>query len=193
MPRLCVFAGSSPGRRDAFATAARELASVAVARGYGLVYGGGRVGLMGVLADAAMAAGGDVIGVIPEALATKELAHRGITRLEVVASMHERKAAMAELADGFLALPGGIGTMEELFEVLSWAQLGLHDKPCGLLDVYRYYQPLLAFLDGGVATGFIKPKHRALLIVESDAGNLLDRFEEKWRARSPKPFDATIT
>jgi uncharacterized protein (TIGR00730 family) len=191
--RICVFCGSNQGDRTVFRETAAALGRELVARGYGLVYGGGNVGLMNVIANAVLAAGGVAIGVIPSALVDKEVAHRGLTELRVVASMHERKAAMAELADGFLALPGGIGTMEELFEVLSWAQLGLHDKPCGLLDVDRYYQPLLAFLDGGVAAGFINPKHRALLIVESDAGDLLDQFEEKWRARSPKPFDATIT
>lgn len=191
--RICVFCGSNQGNRTVFRETAAALGRELVARGYGLVYGGGNVGLMNVIANTVLAAGGVATGVIPSALVDKEVAHRGLTELRVVASMHERKAAMAELADGFLALPGGIGTMEELFEVLSWAQLGLHDKPCGLLDVDGYYQPLLAYLDGGVATGFIKPKHRALLIVESDAGNLLSRFEEKWRARSPKPFDATIT
>src|SRR5262245_8546915 len=132
MKRLCVFAGSSPGRRESYAAAARDLAALAVERGYGIVYGGGRVGLMGILADATLAAGGEVIGVLPEALATKELAHRGLTRLEIVASMHERKATMADLASAFVALPGGIGTLEELFEVFTWGQLGLHSKPCGV-------------------------------------------------------------
>ena len=191
--RICVFCGSRDGTRTVFRETAAALGSELVARGYGLVYGGGNVGLMNVIANAVLAAGGVATGVIPRALVEKEVAHRGLTELRVVASMHERKAAMAELADGFIALPGGIGTMEELFEVVSWAQLGLHDKPCGLLNVGGYYQPLLVFLDGGVATEFIKPKHRALLMVETEPNNLLDRFEEIWRTRSPKRFDATIT
>jgi uncharacterized protein (TIGR00730 family) len=176
MERICVFAGSSPGRRDAYAAAARDLARVAVERGYGLVYGGGRVGLMGVLADAALAAGGEVIGVIPRALATKELAHRGLTRLEVVASMHERKARMAELASAFVALPGGIGTLEELLEILTWAQLGLHGKPCGALDVAGYWDDLGRLLDRAVHESFLRAEHRGMLLIESEPRRLLDRF-----------------
>jgi uncharacterized protein (TIGR00730 family) len=185
--RICVFAGSSPGRRETYAAAARDLATTAVARGWGVVYGGGRVGLMGVLADAVLAAGGEVIGVIPRALEGKELAHRGLTRLEVVESMHERKATMAELAAAFIALPGGIGTLEELLEILTWGQLGLHHKPCGLLDVDGYWDDLGRLLDRAVEERFFKPEHRRMLLVERDAAALLDRFEayqppvvEKW-------------
>jgi len=182
MKRICVFAGSSPGRRAAYAAAARDLATTVVARGYGIVYGGGRVGLMGVLADAALAAGGEVIGVIPSALADKELAHRHLTRLEVVASMHERKALMADLASAFVALPGGIGTLEELFEILTWAQLGLHAKPCGVLDVEGYWDGLGPLLDRAVDESFLKPEHRGMLLVDTDAAHLLERLE---RYRSP--------
>ena len=188
--RLCVFAGSSVGRRDTYAAAAGDLARIAVARGYGLVYGGGRVGLMGVLADEALAAGGEVIGVLPRALATKELAHRGLTRLEVVASMHERKARMAELSSAFVALPGGVGTLEEMFEVYTWGQLGLHRKPCGVLDVDGYWDDLGRLLDRAVEEGFLRLEHRRMLLLEVDATRLLDRFEAyqppeipKWIAR----------
>jgi hypothetical protein len=188
--RLCVFAGSSVGRRDTYTAAARDLASVAVARGYGLVYGGGRVGLMGVLADAALASGGEVIGVIPGALATKELAHRGLTRLEVVASMHERKARMAELSSAFVALPGGAGTLEEMFEVYTWGQLGLHRKPCGVLDVDGYWDDLGRLLDRSVEEGFLRLEHRRMLLLDVEPARLLDRFEAyqppeipKWIAR----------
>jgi len=164
-----------------------------VARGCGLVYGGGNVGLMNVIADTVLGSGGEVIGVIPNALVSREVAHRGLTELRVVQSMHERKALMAELSDGFIAMPGGIGTMEEIFEVLSWAQLGLHDKPCGLLNAAGYYDPLIQFLDHAVSADFIKPQHRALMIVEERPAALLDRFEQAWRARSPTPFDSTVT
>jgi uncharacterized protein (TIGR00730 family) len=174
---LCVFAGSSVGRRGLYAAGAQKLARAAVARGYGVVYGGGRVGLMGVLADAALVAGGEVIGVIPEALATKELAHGGLTRLEVVPSMHQRKARMAELATAFVALPGGVGTLEEIAEVYTWAQLGLHAKPCGLLDVAGYWDELGRQLDRAVAERFLRVEHRRMLILESDAERLIDRLE----------------
>ena len=156
-------------------------------RGLGLVTGGGRVGLMGVVADAAMAAGGEVIRVIPEALAAKEVAHAGLTELRVVGSMHERKALMAALSDAFVALPGGYGTLEEFFEVLTWAQLGLHPKPCAVLNVAGYYDPLLALLDHAVAERFVKPIHRSLVLVEVEPERLLDRLRdyrppavEKW-------------
>jgi uncharacterized protein (TIGR00730 family) len=158
-----------------------------------LVYGGGNVGLMNVIADGVLALGGHVTGVIPNSLVRKEVAHQGLTDLRVVGSMHERKALMAELSDGFIALPGGIGTMEEFFEVLSWAQLGLHEKPCGLLNVGRYYDPLIHFLDRAVAEDFIKPKHRGLLIVASEAGQLLDGFEVFQRAHPGKRFDPSTT
>jgi uncharacterized protein (TIGR00730 family) len=146
-----------------------------------VVYGGGNVGLMGALADAAMAAGGDVTGVIPRTLLDREVGHRGVTALRVVESMHERKALMAELADGFVALPGGIGTLEELVEMHTWAQLGLHVKPIGVLDVAGFYRPLTAFLDHAVAERFLRPEHRATLLVDADPVGLLDRMEE-WEA-----------
>lgn len=187
MKRVCVFCGSSPGKRPVYAEAAREVGRLLAERGVSLVTGGGRVGLMGVLADAALEAGGAVTGVIPEALLARELAHGGLTQLHVVGSMHERKALMAELSDGFLALPGGYGTLEELSEVLTWSQLGLHAKPCGLLNVGGYYDPLLALLDRAVEERFLQPEHRALLVVESHPGALLEamgRFVapevEKW-------------
>ncbi|HVR30627.1 MAG TPA: TIGR00730 family Rossman fold protein, partial [Thermoanaerobaculia bacterium] len=173
MKRLCVFAGSSTGRRDSYAAAARELAREAVARGYGIVYGGGRVGLMGILADAALEAGGEVIGIIPQSLATKELAHARLARLEVVASMHQRKARMAELSTGFVALPGGAGTLEETFEVYTWAQLGLHRKPCGMLDVDGYWDHLGRLLDRAVEEGFLRTEHRRMLLIETDCSRLL--------------------
>ena len=175
--KICVFTGSRHGSRAQYAEAAAMLGGEIVRRGYGLVYGGGNVGLMAVIADTVLDSGGHVTGVIPHALVSKEVAHRGLSDLRRVGSMHERKAVMAELSDGFIAMPGGIGTMEEFFEVLSWAQLGLHEKPCGLLNVSRYYDPLIAFLDHGVAQDFIKPEHRALMIVEAAPELLLDRFE----------------
>jgi uncharacterized protein (TIGR00730 family) len=189
MKRLCVFAGSSAGRRESYAAAARDLATLAVERGWGIVYGGGRVGLMGILADAALAARGEVIGVLPRALATRELAHRGLTRLEIVASMHERKATMAELASAFVALPGGFGTLEELFEVVTWGQLGLHRKPCGVLDVDGYWDHLGQLLDGAVDQAFLRPEHRRMLMVETDARRLLDRFEAYEPPVVPKWID----
>ncbi len=176
MTRLCVFCGSSSGDAPAYTAAARALGTALARRGIGLVYGGASVGLMGAVADAALEAGGDVIGVMPEALAKKELAHAGLTELRIVASMHERKALMAELSDGFIALPGGLGTLEELFEVWTWAQLGYHAKPCALLNVAGFYDPLIAFLDGVVAHRFLKPAHRAMLVVTDDSDDLLDRL-----------------
>jgi uncharacterized protein (TIGR00730 family) len=180
MKRVCVFCGSSPGAREEYAATARQLAGDLVARGCELVYGGGNVGLMGVVADAVLARGGRVIGVIPEVLLAKEVAHRGLTELRVVASMHERKAVMTDLADAFVALPGGLGTLEELFEVLTWSQLGLHAKPCGLLNVCGYFDGLLAFLDHAVKERLLKDKHRALLLGGDDPASLLDRLEA-WR------------
>jgi uncharacterized protein (TIGR00730 family) len=191
--RICVFTGSRHGSRSDYAQAAAALGRELVERDYGLVYGGGNVGLMNVVANTVLERMGNVIGVIPNSLVSKEVAHRGLTELRVVGSMHERKALMAELSDGFIAMPGGIGTMEEFFEVLSWAQLGLHEKPCGLLNVAGYYDSLITFLDQAVAKDFIKPKHRALMIVEEDSTALLDRFQQAWRSRSPKPFDPTVT
>ena len=191
--KICVFTGSRHGALPQYAGAAKQLAGDLVARGFGLVYGGGNVGLMNVLADAVLELGGHVTGVIPGALVSREVAHRGLTELRVVTSMHERKAVMAELSDGFIAMPGGIGTMEEFFEVLSWAQLGLHDKPCGLLNVAGYYDRMIQFLDHAVSEDFLKPKHRALLIVESQPSILLDRFEEITAAPTAKQFDSSIT
>jgi uncharacterized protein (TIGR00730 family) len=172
-----VFCGSSVGNRPDYAEAAASLGRLLAERGLSLVYGGGNVGLMGVLANAALAAGGDVVGVIPEAMMKWEVGHLNLSRLHVVASMHERKAMMAELADGFVALPGGIGTMEELFEVWTWGQLGLHAKPLGFLDIAGYYGHLHGFLDHMAAEGFIKPRHRAMVAVESRPQELLDRLQ----------------
>jgi uncharacterized protein (TIGR00730 family) len=174
--RICVFAGSQPGVRPAYAAEARGLGAALVARGLGLVYGGGRIGLMGAVADAVLDGGGHVTGVIPQALVAREVAHEGLSDLRVVPSMHVRKAMMAELADGFIALPGGWGTLEELFEVLTWAQLGLHQKPCGVLNVAGYFDGLLAFLDQSVAEGFVKFENRARVVVSEEAGSLLDAF-----------------
>jgi uncharacterized protein (TIGR00730 family) len=176
--RVCVFCGASPGRGPAFTALAGAVGAGLARRGLGIVYGGGRVGLMGALADAALAAGGEVIGVIPRRLVERELAHPGLTELRVVGSLHERKATMAELADGFIALPGGLGTLEELAEVASWAQLGLHAKPIGLLGG-DYWGPLLVWLDRAVEEGFVSPEHRALLQVDPDLDALLDRFERR--------------
>jgi uncharacterized protein (TIGR00730 family) len=191
--RICVFTGSSRGARSEYADAARELGRLLVDRNYGLVYGGGNIGLMSIIADAVLEERGEVIGVIPESLVDKELAHRGLSQLRTVNSMHERKAVMAEMSDGFIGLPGGIGTMEEFFEVMSWAQLGLHDKPCGLLNAGGYYEPIIRFLDRAVEEGFLKPKHRSLLIVEEEAEKLLDRFEEFIAARTTKRFERSRT
>ncbi len=176
--RLCVFCGASPGFDPAHMTFAREVGAALAGRGIGIVYGGGSVGLMGALADGALGAGGEVHGVIPQALVDRELAHAGVTELHVVATLHQRKARMAELSDAFVALPGGLGTLEELAEVLSWAQLGLHDKPVGLLDPGGYFKPLLAFLDQAVETGFLAPTHRARLAVARGLDELLTAFAQ---------------
>jgi uncharacterized protein (TIGR00730 family) len=174
--RLCVFCGSSPGARPAYGDAAEELARVLVAEGIGVVYGGGQVGLMGRLGDALLAEGGEVIGVLPEALVAKEIGHPGLSDLRVVGSMHERKALMAELSDAFVALPGGLGTVEELFEVYTWAQLGLHRKPCALLDVDGYYEGIASFLAHAVEERFLREDHRAMLIVEREPRALVERL-----------------
>jgi len=181
MERVCVFCGSSPGSSPSYLAAAKAMGRTLADRGIGLVYGGGSVGLMGAVADAALAAGGEVVGIIPRALQLRELAHARLTTLHVVGSMHERKAKMAELAHGFIALPGGMGTLEEFAEMLTWAQLGLHARPCGLLDVGGYYQPLIAFFDRAVAEGFVRPEHRRLMVVGEDPAALLDRFDT-WEA-----------
>lgn len=188
--RLCVFCGSSHGTNPAYAEAAKGLGAEFARRGIELVYGGGNVGLMGVVADAVLAAGGRAIGVIPEALMAKELGHRGVQDLRVVKTMHERKAMMAELADGFIAMPGGIGTFEEFFEILTWAQLGFHAKPCALLNVNGFYDPLLQLVDHSIEEGFVKAKQRALVLVEADFSKLIERmanhhvpYEPKWIGR----------
>jgi uncharacterized protein (TIGR00730 family) len=173
---VCVYCGSSQGRQAAYLHAARALATVLVERGIRLVYGGGRVGLMGAVADAVLQAGGHVTGVIPRALASKEVAHDGLSELIVTESMHARKTIMAERADGFIALPGGIGTLEELFEVWTWSQLGFHEKPCGVLNVEGYFDGLIAFIDHAVKEQFLRPSHRDILLVERDPGALLDRL-----------------
>jgi uncharacterized protein (TIGR00730 family) len=193
MRRLCVFCGSSTGNQRAYIDAAEALGAVLAERGIGLVYGGGNVGLMGVIADAVMAAGGKVIGVIPQSLADREIAHTGITELRVVDSMHARKAMMAELADAFIAMPGGVGTFEEFFEVVTWTQLGLHRKPCGLLNVNGFYAPLAAFIDQAVTEGFIKPVHRAAIVVDSDPVRLLDTLGTIKLPDVPKWIDRTET
>jgi uncharacterized protein (TIGR00730 family) len=188
--RVCVFCGSSPGARPAYAEATAELARVLAADGVGVVYGGGAVGLMGVLADAALAEGAEVIGVIPQALVDREIGHPGLTELRVVGSMHERKALMAELSDAFVALPGGLGTLEELFEVYTWSQLGLHRKPCGLVDVEGYYAGITRFLEHAVAERFLLEQHRALLVVEPDPRRLIERLRElEPSAVAPKWID----
>jgi uncharacterized protein (TIGR00730 family) len=174
--RVCVFCGSSPGARPAYLAAARELGEQLAARGLGLVYGGASVGLMGELADAVLAAGGEAIGVIPGRLLERELAHAGLTELHVVETMHERKALMAQLSDAFLVLPGGAGTLDEFFEALTWRQLGLHSKPLALLDVEGFFEPLLALADHLVAEGFLQAEFRALLLVEREAATLLERL-----------------
>lgn len=189
MERICVFCGSNPGADRAYAEAAAELGRTLAGRGITLVYGGGRVGLMGVLADATLASGGRVTGVIPEALAAKELAHDGLTELRVVGSMHERKALMSELSNGFIALPGGIGTLEEWFEVWTWSQLGFQPKPCGMLNVAGYYDHLLAFLDHMAAERFLAPDHRSMAIVEERADLLLDRLASWQPPRATKWID----
>ena len=194
MKRLCVFCGSRGGGAPVYAETTRELGRTMARRGLGLVFGGGHVGLMGALADAMLQAGGEVIGVIPQGLVDRELAHQGCTQLHVTRSMHERKAVMADLADAFVALPGGFGTFDETFEMLTWAQLGLHSKPVGLLNVNGYFDALLTFLDHTVREGFIKPAHRQLLLAATAADALLDALlqakpaidEPKW-SEVPRP------
>lgn len=171
---VCVFCGSSGGGDPGYASEAGELGTLLATRGLRLVYGGAHVGSMGVLADAALAAGGEVVGIIPRRMARREVAHQGLTELRIVSSMHERKATMAELSDAFIALPGGLGTLEELAEILTWAQLGLHRKPVGVLDRSGFYDPLLAFLDHAVAEGFVRPHHRDLLLAGRAPGPLLE-------------------
>jgi hypothetical protein len=193
MHRICIFCGSRAGHRPDYRAAAETLGRLLAERNLELVYGGGNIGLMGAVADACMAAGGAVVGVIPESLVGREVAgqaveHVGITRLEVVDSMHTRKARMAELADGFIALPGGFGTFEELFEILTWAQLGFHQKPVGLLDVAGYYGPLLALCDQAVTEGFLSAQSRALLLAHTEPVGLLDTLA----GYRPEPVKAWI-
>jgi len=175
--RICVFCGASAGRDSRYAAAATAVGAALAGRGIEVVYGGGRLGLMGAVADGALAAGGRVTGVIPTGLVERELAHRGVSDLRIVTTLHERKAVMAELSDAFLALPGGLGTLEELAEVLSWAQLELHTKPVGALDVGGFFGPLVAYLDHAATEGFIAQSHRDLLLVDDDLDRLLERFE----------------
>jgi uncharacterized protein (TIGR00730 family) len=184
--RVCVYCGSSPGHDPAYRRAAREMGEELVARDLGLVFGGGSVGLMGTVADAVIDGGGEAVGVIPEALEAKEVAHGGLTELAVVGSMHERKQRMVELSDGFVALPGGLGTLEELFEVLTWAQLGIHEKPCGVLNVAGFYDGLVSHLDGATEAGFVSPAHRDLARVETEPAALLDAFVRYEPPTEPK-------
>lgn len=187
---VCVFCGSSPGSRPEYADAARRVGATLAHHGLGLVYGGGRVGLMGIVADAALAAGGHVVGVIPEPLCTKELAHTSLTELHVVPGMHERKALMARKSDGFLMLPGGVGTFEEFFEVLTWSMLGLHRKPIGVLNVDGYFDPLLALLNHTIAERFVRPAHLDLIVVSDQPESLAaDLLGQSPPAPGPKWID----
>jgi uncharacterized protein (TIGR00730 family) len=174
--RICVFCGTNPGSRPEYGAAARALGKLLAAEDIELVYGGASVGIMGELADAVHEGGGHVTGIIPQQLVKKEAAHPGIPDLIVVASMHQRKSQMADMADGFVALPGGIGTMEGFFEILTWGQLGIHDKPCGVLNVAGYFDALTAFLDHAVKEGFLRDEHRAMILIESDPAKLLERM-----------------
>jgi len=180
MRRICVFCGSSTGSQPEYRACAEELARELVSRKIGLVYGGGNVGLMGAIADAVLNAGGEAIGVIPEHLMTREIGHKQLTKLHIVGSMHERKALMADLSDAFIALPGGFGTLEEFFEVVTWSQLGLHLKPCGIINVLEYFTPLLSMLDHAVEERFLKPQNRALILARNTPSELLQALEE-WR------------
>lgn len=187
MKRICVYCGANPGARPAYVEGAQALGRTLAERGIGVVYGGGNVGLMGCLADATLAAGGEVIGVIPEALLEKELAHRGLTELHVVASMHERKTMMAELADAFIAMPGGFGTFEELCEALTWTQLGIHEKPCGLFNIEGFYDALISLLERATTDRFLRMEHRAILLEGTTPEAILAKIEafrmpvaEKW-------------
>ncbi|WP_020395607.1 TIGR00730 family Rossman fold protein [Thiolinea disciformis] len=190
LKHICVYCGSNLGRQAIYKESAQALGKALVERDLGLVYGGAHVGLMGVLADTVMSLGGRVIGIMPESLMQYEVAHHGLTRLEVVPSMHERKHRMAELSDGFIALPGGVGTLEELFEIWTWAQLSFHQKPCGLLNIAGYYDQLHAFLKHTVDEQFVKSSHYQMLLVEQESSTLLERFAayqapiiEKWHTR----------
>jgi uncharacterized protein (TIGR00730 family) len=193
MKRICVFAGANMGTRDAYRTAAEDLGRTLAGRQMGLVYGGARIGLMGAMADAALDAHGSVVGVIPAALADREVAHDGLSDLRIVASMHERKATMADLADGFIALPGGWGTLDELFEILTWAQLGLHQKPCGLLNVQGYFDRLLSFVEYSIDEGFLRREYGSMILVSSSSGALLDMMAAYQPLSLPKWIDRAAT
>ena len=177
MKRICVFCGSSPGARPEYEYAAKQLGYTLARKGLGLVYGGARVGLMGKIAQAVLEKGGEVIGVIPKGLVEREVAFTGLVDLRVVDSMHERKALMADLSDGFIALPGGLGTIEEFFEVITWAQLGIHPKPCGLLNINHYYDRLIDFLDHTVNEKFVELEHRSMILIDENSEKLLQKFE----------------
>lgn len=187
MRRICVFCGSSPGRNPVYLQAAGELALALTRRNIGLVYGGASVGVMGALADAALEQGGEVTGVIPEHLVDKERSHKSLTELHIVKSMHERKALMGSLSDGFIALPGGLGTLEEFFEVLTWNQLGIHRKPCGLLNIDGFFDALTGFLEHMVREEFVSREHRSFLLVASDPGSLLDEIQRRTAGTVPTP------
>lgn len=193
LKRLCVFCGSSMGAQRDYVEAVRALGTQLATRKIALVFGGGGVGLMGELADAALDAGGEVIGILPKALGLKEVGHPRVRDLRLVGSMHERKATMAELSDGFIAAPGGLGTLEELFEVWTWGQLGLHDKPCGLLDVNGYFNSLLGFLDLAVEKRFVRQEHREMLLVAARPEDLIDQFEGYVPPRGAKWLDRDST
>ena len=192
--RICVFCGSSPGARPEYVAMARDLGTLIAERGFGLVYGGSRIGLMGEVAAASLRAGGEVIGVIPRALAERDVAFDGLPDLRVVGSMHERKALMASLSDAFVALPGGFGTVEELAEVLTWSQLGVHAKPCALLNVLGYFDRLLDFIDHAIAERFVHPANRSLLLVAAEPADLLDRlFDHQPRAADKATWALGLT
>lgn len=178
MQKICVFCGSSPGLKPAYAEAAQALGRILADKQIGLVYGGGSVGMMGQVADAVIAKGGQVVGVVPQSIAEKEVAHTGLSDLRVVHSMHERKALMADLSDGFIALPGGLGTLEEFVEILTWLQLGIHHKPCGLLNVSQYWEKFTGFLDHIVEQQFMQPEHRAMVLMDEDPQALIAKLED---------------
>ena len=193
LKRVCVFCGSNPGQDPVYSRAADALGRTLARRGIGLVYGGGSVGLMGIVANGALAGGGEVQGVIPKALARKEIAHEGLTKMHVVPDMHTRKAKMTELADGFIALPGGYGTLEELFEVVTWAQLGLHAKPIALLNAAGYYDGLLNWIDSAVREGFLRPEHRRVILAGTEPDALLDAMARYEPPKLEKFIDAEET
>ena len=186
MKRVCIFCGSSSGNNPQYREFAEAMGRLLARKKIALVYGGGHVGLMGVVADAVLAGGGEAIGVIPQALADREIAHSGLTDLRVVDSMHTRKALMADLSDAFIAMPGGVGTFEEIFEAITWTQLGVHRKPCGFLNAAAFYTPLIAFIDQAVSEGFIKPAHRRMIVVDDNPERLLDTLAETVLPDVPK-------